>query len=171
MGLRGYLPESGVEVIGARSERPVPEPPEDLHPQLLDEWRTYWQSPVAQAADDVDIPMISRLFIYRDEWYRLSIAYAALPDEDRLIEGSTRSGAGLRIHPFAERMTKLEGDIQKLEDKLGLSPLSRARLGIEIGQQKLTWQQLQRAAGGGHEEVGTDDRVFNALPVAGARDA
>ena len=162
MGLRGPL-ENGVEVIESRADRPVPKPPPDLHPDLLEEWRIYWTSDVAQAADEVDVPMVSRLWSYRDEWLRLKLAYSLLPEEDRVVAGS-RNADALRIHPFADRMTKLESEISKLEDKLGLSPISRARLGIEIGQSKLTWHQLAKATAGA-AEVGSSP--MSSLPVAG----
>lgn len=144
MATYGPLGKSGVEVVSDRADRPIPRPPDDLHPELVQQWRDYWSSDVANAADDVDLPLITRLFIYRDEWHRLSLAYGMLPMEDRLVAGS-RHAEALRIHPWADRMTKLEDMIQKIEDKLGLSPLSRARLGIELGQAKLTWQQVQAA--------------------------
>jgi phage terminase small subunit len=165
MGLRGPLNEAGkIEILESRADRPVPPMPSDLHPQLQDEWRIYWNSDVAKAADEVDIPMVSRLFTYRDEWLRHRVAMATMPEDQRIVAGS-RNADALRIHPFADRMTKLEGEISKLEDKLGLSPLSRARLGIEIGQQRLTWNQLAKAATGNGVIGSSPD--LTGLPVVG----
>lgn len=165
-GLRGPVSDNGIEIVDSRKDRPIPAPPDDIHPDLLAEWDTYWSSSVALAADQVDLPMIRRLFTYRDEWLRLHVAYSALDPEDRIIAGS-RNRDNLRIHPFADRMTKLESEISKLEDKLGLSPLARARLGIEIGNQKLTWQQLaKQASAGGSAEIANP---MAGLPVAGVQ--
>ena len=44
----------------------------------------------------------------------------------------------LRLNPVADLVTKLETIILRLETELGLTPMSRARLGIATGQAQLT---------------------------------
>lgn len=145
MGLRGALARNdSVKLVN--DEVDIPAPPPDLHPELERQWFEYWTSDVARAADVVDIPLIRRLFCYRDEWHRTNIAYRLLPEDERVVAGS-RNADALRMHPFTKRLADLEDMIQKIENQLGLSPLSRARLGIELGQAKLTWAQVQKAAG------------------------
>lgn len=60
-------------------------------------------------------------------------------------------------------MKDLEALIAKLEDKLGLSPLARARLGIEIGQAQLTWAEVMKGGARGEVASGQTPR---ALPIA-----
>lgn len=168
MGLRGSLAikqGGGVEVIDERTGRPIPTPPDNLSDNLLREWEEYWTSEVANASDAVDVPTVRRLFIYRLEWETLSAAYMALPVEERVIEGSRNSGA-IQIHPFSKRLTELEKTINMLEKELGLTPLARARLGIEIGQSKRTWQQVN--AHERKERVGiSGPSDMMSLPVSG----
>lgn len=160
MGLRGPLgDDTAVEVTGGLGY--VPEPPDGLHEDTLQDWVNYWTSSTANVVDEVDVPMVRRLFMYRDEHYRLGLLWGRMDTEERVVEGS-RHKESLRLHPFGDRMKELEALISKLEDKLGLSPLARARLGIEIGQAQLTWAEVMK---GGAREVGSGPAP-RALPVA-----
>lgn len=161
MGLRGPLgDDTSVEVTGGLGY--VPEPPPGLHEDVVDDWETYWTSGTANVVDEVDIPMVRRLFLYRDEHYRLGLLWGEMGTDERVVEGS-RHKDSLRLHPFGDRMKDLEALIAKLEDKLGLSPLARARLGIEIGQAQLTWAEVMK--GGARGEVASG-HAPRALPVA-----
>lgn len=161
MGLRGPIEDGAILEVADSEVRPVPAPPPDLRPDLYQEWQDYWTSPLSNVAHDTDVSSLRRLFTYRDEWFRLALAYAALSEEDRVVDGSRNSGA-LRTHPFGDRMLKLEGEITKLEDKFGLNPLARARLGIELGTAKKTWAELSQMASGEQQQS-----TPTALPVAG----
>lgn len=154
MGIRG--PISGDSAVTLHDQAPsVPTPEADWHKITLADWEEYWTSDIARAVEVADYPVIYRLFRMRDEQTRNQIRWAAMPESERFIEGSHRRES-IRLHPLADRMRHLEADILKLEKELGLTPLSRARLGIEIGQSQLTWDQVNKQITAGQS---------SALPV------
>ena len=92
---------------------------------------------VASVATEVDLPALKRLFAYYDQWERMSRIAAKHP----FTEGSTGQ---IKAHPASEQMLKLETVIGNLEKELGLTPYARSRLGLSIGQAKLTAHELNR---------------------------
>ena len=157
MGLRGPIANGATTL--ADDAMPTPTHPADLHPKLQYEWEQYWESDVARAADGVDIPMVERLWLYRDELFRSQLAWNLMGDTDRWIE-PTRNRNTVVAHPMVRRMEKLESQIVTLENLLGLSPLSRARLGIELGQAQLTWKQVEATARGDADIIDAGARVI-----------
>lgn len=164
MGQRGPLTRAAEQIKEDDAPVLIPQPGVELDPLVLEEWEDFWQSKVSRFTDDVDIDTLRRLFIYRNEWVQLAREWALLPADERVTEGSRNSGA-VRLHPFASRMDKLESMMLPLEDRFGLSPLSRARLGIEVGSLHLTWRQLQQTETAKAVDAGA---VPSGLPVGGA---
>ena len=154
MGRRGPLPKEDGRAQGHRSQqsktavassaapalRPVPvalvpEPPEGLLESTLEAWRVYWRSDVARAASPEGMPTIRRLFELYDQRERaMEIVRQTL-----VVRGSKDQ---LRLNPVADLVTKLETIILRLETELGLTPMSRARLGIATGQAQLTLEEI-----------------------------
>jgi hypothetical protein len=143
MGLRGVLSKSVEQIKSDDVELSIPKAGIDLDPIVQEEWDDFWLSKVSRFTDDVDMGTLRRLFTYRNEWTTLQRTWIEMDDDSRIVEGSNRADA-LRSHPFADRLDKLEKLMLPLEDRFGLSPLSRARLGIEVGQHQLTWRQVQQ---------------------------
>lgn len=163
MGKRGPLPKPGERVQGhrkraaglavvARTDLIVPEPPAGLSGAALEAWAAFWRSEVAAVTAEVDWPVVRRLFSM----------YAA---QERALEASERmlvvagSKGQLRLNPLADYALKLEAAIVRLENELGLTPASRARLGIAVGQARLTLEELNRRAREGVESGGADPRL------------
>jgi hypothetical protein len=69
------------------------------------------------------------LFEYRHELADAQARYRAEP----LVEGSTGQPV---LSPFAAEVHRLEGVIAKLEDRFGLTPLARLRLGVTLEEGK-----------------------------------
>ena len=138
MGLRGPLEARALELGPVQPD--APKCPKGLLPVIRKEWVEYWASPVARAADGVDLPVIRRLFCYRDELLRASKLWNGLNPLDRWPESAR--GAPIQ-HPMLRRMEKLEELVVRLETQLGLTPMARARLGIELGNAELTWNQVR----------------------------
>ncbi|MBI2912014.1 MAG: P27 family phage terminase small subunit [Chloroflexi bacterium] len=117
--------------------RRVPRAPAGLLPQTRALWRDYWRSPVAQAADlDADAFLLERWIRAVDEWERVGEAFREvrfLWHDDRLV-----------LNPLARYLHQLERTINYAETQLGLTPVARVRLGITIGQERLTAAALNR---------------------------
>jgi phage terminase small subunit len=91
----------------------VPRAPRRLEATGKRFWKTYWASPVAQALDDVDHEVLERLC-------RL---YDCLADIEDPIES---------FRPYKA----LSSEARSLEAQLGVTPASRARLGIHLAELK-----------------------------------
>lgn len=145
----------------------VPAPPEGLLPSTVQVWETYWADQVAGATTPVDHGALRRYILYLDEWERC-MAAVRRPNEDgeveRLVKGSTGQP---RINPLAEQALKLEGVLSKLEADFGLTPLARMRLGIAIGQARMTVAELNRMA----EEPNGDSDQAEAEVIEGWQEA
>ena len=89
------------------------------------EWVELAQSPIAAHFRDTDQPALRRLFDYRAALERARIAFEVEPTS----VGSTGQPV---LSPWAAEIHRIESQIQKLEDRFGLTPLSRLRLGVIV---------------------------------------
>ena len=111
--------------------RRVPKVPVELTPSSKRWWRKLWNSGVAKAWDEVaDNGLVTRLFEVYAEIDRLVIYH------------SLEVQAELR---------KLRKEALEMEVQLGLTPMARARLGLVIGEAKLTAHELNRRLASGSE--------------------
>ena len=86
---------------------------------------------------DADRGGLERWIRYVDEWARVRRAFVS----SRVVEGSTGQPV---LNPLAGYIRQLEDAIHRLEERYGLTPYARTRLGIAVGQAKLTAQALNR---------------------------
>lgn len=128
----------------------VPIPPEGMHPAVVRQWEAFWVSDVTRVLAETDLPAVERLFLYRSEWWEVHDAYRALEDGQVIVLGSAKQ---LTFHPTADRLLKLEAVIDKLESQLGLTPMARARLGVTLAQNQLTWQQVAAGKPTGQQAI------------------
>jgi P27 family predicted phage terminase small subunit len=146
-------------VLTAVALQGVPEPPEGLLESTLEAWRTYWRSDVAQAVGDENRVTVRRLFELIDQRDRaMEIVRQTL-----VVRGSKDQ---LRLNPVADLVTKLETAILRLETELGLTPMSRARLGIATGQAQLTLEEINERFREGQKPRRRKDPRLQALPAA-----
>ena len=101
-------------------------------------WQSYWQSPVAGMLDEADVPALLRLFSYRDEHERFSRAFVKNP----FVPGSKGQPV---LSPLAGLILNLERAIVALEDRYGLSPASRMKLNISVGEAKKSLESLNES--------------------------
>lgn len=102
----------------------TPPPPDDLSDAAKKAWRAYWRSGVA-TTEDVDLPVVRRLFsLYTQHERAAEVVKQAL-----VVKGSMGQ---IRVNPLADHVLKLESAILRLENELGLTPGSRARLGVTL---------------------------------------
>jgi hypothetical protein len=132
-------------------------------------WAEYWASDVSGLIQrDSDMVAVKRLFDYRDEHSRALAAYR----KERISQGSHGQ---LRVSPPGDMLVKLERLMIPLEDRYGLSSLSRMRLGAEVGATAKSLAEMNASltdiAGGddGDEDyVDTGAKVYDlpGLPAA-----
>lgn len=119
----------------------IPEPPKGLLASSIERWEAYWHSQVAQIARDsggIDLPGLERWILNVDEWSRVMRALR----RKRIVLGSMGQPA---LNPLAGYMAQREAAIRDAELAYGMTPMSRLRLGIAVGQAKLTAQALNEA--------------------------
>ena len=102
---------------------PVPDPPSELGPVGVECWTNGWTlgAGVYQPTDAYCIGRYSAMVQRR---HHLLVLVEA---EGWLTTGSTGQ---VVVHPAAKMVSDLEGRLATLEDRLGLNPESRLRLGI-----------------------------------------
>lgn len=141
--------------VTLRDEQPpTPLPPRGLLKRSRQRWLAYWGSQVARALDPVsDLHRVERWIRAVDEYERVYPEFV----RERLTTGSTGQ---VTLNPLAGYLKNLEGAIAKAETELGLTPMSRLKLGITFGQARLTAEQLNAAINRGDDErsdPGSDD--------------
>ena len=97
------------------------------HTQSVVRWREIWASDVAQIWDrQGDMGRLVRYIVNFDGWLKLTEAISG-----REVVRGSRGQA--RANPLFNVRTGLELELKAAEEKLGLTPMDRMRLGIEIG--------------------------------------
>jgi P27 family predicted phage terminase small subunit len=104
----------------------VPPARPEWYAHIKKKWQTFWTSDGARVlAVAVDVGAAERLFDLYDERER---AYRGFRKE-RFVEGSQGQ---MVLNPLGRLIASFDSEIRQLEDRLGFSPASRMRLGIEI---------------------------------------
>lgn len=99
----------------------------DWHAQSVVRWREIWASDVAQIWDrHGDMGRLVRYIVNFDAWLKLTESLAGR----EVVRGSRGQ---VRANPLFTVRTGLELELKAAEEKLGLTPMDRMRLGIEIG--------------------------------------
>lgn len=119
-----------------------------------DSWATFWKSDVALAVLPSDVTTLERLFELRDEVARLMRA----AKKQRFVTGSMGQ---VVVNPTYSTADKLHTKLRMLEDRFGLSPSARARLGVEVVRLESSVADLTRMAS--IDEVPIEDpRIIDA---------
>lgn len=120
-------------------------------------WKEYWDSDLASTAQKVDFPAFYRLFQYYDEVERANRVVQSQGSAGLLGTGS--KGQAI-INPLILLTLKLEEKILRLEQELGLTPLSRNRLGISLTENAMGFKQLQQLLQDNDEKELDDPRLL-----------
>lgn len=141
--LKGHSPRQGGEVIPLRSldmddpdyQPPAAPPRRDgkaLDPVAVIAWDGFWRSPLARLVrEDSDQVALRRWALALDELERLQAQFDADDEGGMLTYGSTGQP---KLHPFFDRMKELRSTIERIEERFGMDPLSRMRLGIAFAE-------------------------------------
>jgi hypothetical protein len=97
-----------------------------------------------------DHPALLRLFTLLDERERCARAAS----KQRLIKGSQGQPV---LNPLLKQVAALDTEIRQLEDRFGLTPLARLRLGVTFGEAHRSLADLNRALVEEVADVDEDD--------------
>lgn len=119
----------GLVVVPISGGAAVPDPPREWLKATREQWATFWVSPVAQLVLPVDTPSVERLFSMYDMRARAERVYRKAP----VVSGSMGQQV---LSPMAGEIHALDKTITTLEDRLGITPLARLKLGVKFGEAK-----------------------------------
>ena len=114
----------------------------------------FWSSPLGSLVIPADLPALRRLFTLYDERARAYQGYR----HQRLAPGSMGQPG---LNPLFSAMKTMDAEIRALEDRFGLSPISRLRLGVALGEAAKSLDELNRSldADDDTDEPAADPRV------------
>lgn len=114
-------------------------------------WAEFWRSDVAGLVLDADRPALDRLFGMIDLRERMLRSGMAEPF-------STGSTGQLVVHPAMKEVASLDARIQTLEDRFGITPAARLKLGIVLGAAAKSLEDLNASfTSGDTDEAEGDD--------------
>lgn len=107
----------------------LPSPDPDWRAEVIEAWNDFWSSPLAGPAvmKVTDAPALRRLFVYRDRLLNAMDGF----DHEPIVIGSTGQPT---MSPWAAEVHRLESAVSKLEERFGLTPLGRLKLGVTYEQ-------------------------------------
>lgn len=127
-------PADSIAVIHA--DAAVPAPPAEISEAAKAEWASLWASPLAKTYDiRSDVAALRRLFKLR---HKLAV-YEQLPLDEEVVTGSTGQ---MVMHPLVKQADSLRSQIVQLEDRFGLSPIARLKLGVTLGDATRSLEDL-----------------------------
>ena len=146
------------DTLASVAPPPMPEMnwPEGIgwDPLTEQRWGEMWSSDVAQVWDRKgDFGRLLRYILSFDNWVKLK----AVTSGREIVRGAH----GPRANPLFRVLAALELELKFAEEKLGLTPLDRMRLGIEFGGATAGIDSARRIL----EEQGVAADSFDALPA------
>lgn len=126
----------GGVTLTADEERPVPTPPPGLTPAVDAIWCAFHRSPLGGAVDEQgDGPALRRWIWLVNEREVLIARFAGECAEGDVESYMVRGSMGQQVlNPLLKFEERLSREIMAYEDRFGMTPLARMRLGIAIGQ-------------------------------------
>ena len=118
---------------------PVPPHPDDFTAETIARWEAFWKSDVAQVVDaTTDMPAVLRLFRAYQRHDHLTAEVTKRP----FVQGSKGQPV---VTPAAKLLDTTTREIERMEDRFGLTPKSRLQLGIEDKSTGPSIDDLNRA--------------------------
>lgn len=114
-------------VLAPSSSVQIPSADVRWRAEVVESWNDLWTSPMAapKVLQASDAFALRRLFTFR---HRLLEALDAV-DAEPIVLGSMGQPT---LSPWAQEVHRLEAALSKLEDKFGLTPMARMRLGVSF---------------------------------------
>lgn len=138
-GERTATKRAGVGLVALPSgQLDPPMAPAGLLKATRDDWAEFWRSPLGSLVVPADYPAVRRLFTLYDERSRAYKGYR----QERLVLGGNKQQA---LNPLLAAMGMLDKEIRALEDRFGLTPMARLRLGVALGEAAKSLDELNRS--------------------------
>lgn len=118
------------------AEFTAPAPPTSLGTRAVEVWEAVWDAGREAYNARTDGQVIAR---YAEMIARRESLLSTLAEEGWTTIGSSGQ---IVAHPAARLISDVDGKLQSLEDRLGLNPESRIRLGIATVEQKSRLQEF-----------------------------
>lgn len=155
---QGHRSHTPTLVVASQPPDITPAPPTGLLRATQAAWVEFWSSPLAGLLLPADLPALQRLFELLDERTRCWRAFR----KRRLVTGSQGQPV---LHPIARWITALDSEIRPLQDRFGLTPAARLRLGIQLGEAARSLEELNATFDDGQDsDNGPDPRLTAADP-------
>ncbi len=140
-------------IRGGRRGDPPP-PPAGMRKAQKDSWASFWRSPLAKTVvPDTDMPALNRLWRLYEECDTLANGVK----RKRMVMGSQGQPV---LNPLHTRLASVETEIRQLEDRFGLTPLARLKLGVVLGDAARSLDDLNaEIEEADEEEQAPDPRV------------
>lgn len=143
---QGHRSHQPAAVLALHAKGEPPEPPAGLLVATREAWAGFWTSPLAALVIPADLPSLRRLFELYDERARAWRGYR----RHRLVEGSQGQPV---INPLAKAAAAFDAEVRQLEDRFGLTPAARLKLGIRLGRAAKSLEDLARELDGEPSEL------------------
>jgi phage terminase small subunit len=128
-----------------RSLADVPASPAHFLPATRERWASYWQSDVARLVEaETDGMAVVRLFTLYDERERAYRAYR----RKRMVPGSQGQPV---VNPIWKHAAVMDGEIRQLEDRFGITPQARLKLGVQLGEAVRSLEDMNRELNDGDD--------------------
>lgn len=129
-------PRNGAPLILFSPPEEAPPVPEGIATgYAINAWAAFWRSPVSAVVTEADHPALRRWI----ELVDLREQMLGVAREEPMVSGSTGQK---RAHPFWGEVRSLESDISKLEAQFGMTPASRMKLGVSLGQARKSLAEM-----------------------------
>lgn len=134
---------NGVKAIlsqpGERYDMPHREGDVKWHTNAVEAWEDYWKDPVSSLLTETDRPMLYRWIDCVDRYWRLM----ELADESPMLTTAANGQVANGLYRVA---LQSHASAMMMETRLGISPKSRASLGIQILEAHTAYDQFQNSA-------------------------
>jgi P27 family predicted phage terminase small subunit len=125
----------------------VPSAPRGLRTVAKAAWVSFWSSSISQVVDrDADMPALVNWAKNVSERER----FRAILKTSPLVKGSTGQ---LVRNPLSGEIARLTAEINRAEEHFGMTPLSRMRLGIAVGEAHDILSDLTASLGSDEPEM------------------
>ena len=123
----------------------------------MDQWATAWTSELGSYwLISTDVVVLRRVFDLRD---RLAGIDETLDEEGPLSVGSMGQAVE---HPLVRIANTLRTEIRNLEDRTGLSPMARLRLGVKVGEASRSLDDMNQRL---RRDASTEDDPRNVIDL------